>query len=76
MISDRSIGALLSGQIDSSTIAALMQKNSLKKIKTFSIGFNDKKFNEAKYARLISKHLNTEHEELYINEKDALSMVK
>ena len=74
MISDVPIGAFLSGGTDSSLIVSLMQKNSIKPINTFTIGTKNKKFNEADQARNISKLLNTNHSELYIDEKEIIKL--
>ncbi len=75
MVADVSIGIFLSGGIDSSAIAYYATKNSKDKIKTFSIGFNDKSFDELKYANIVSKYLNTEHHEKILSEKDSIDVI-
>jgi len=75
LISDMPIGVFLSGGIDSSTITAIAQSISSKKIDTFSIGFQNKYFNEANYAKKVAQYLGTNHRELYVDSNDALSAV-
>jgi asparagine synthase (glutamine-hydrolysing) len=70
MVADVPVGMFLSGGIDSSTVAAILQSESQRKIKSFTIGFENKEYNEAQHAKAIAAHLGTEHHELYCSEKD------
>ena len=76
MISDVKIGSFLSGGIDSSLITSIMQKNSCKKIETFSILFKERKYNEGFYSRRISKFLKTDHHELILSYKSIIDQIK
>ncbi|MEZ7892942.1 MAG: asparagine synthase (glutamine-hydrolyzing) [Candidatus Wallbacteria bacterium] len=75
MISDVPIGCFLSGGFDSSLIAAMMQKLSNVPINTFTIGFNENKYNEAKHAKVVAQHIGTCHHELYLPIKDAEQLI-
>jgi asparagine synthase (glutamine-hydrolysing) len=75
MVADVPLGAFLSGGIDSSLIAALMQAQSAQPIQTFSIGFHEQDFNEAPYAKAVAQHLGTEHHEHYFSSADAMEVI-
>lgn len=71
MVSDVPVGVFLSGGYDSSAVAAILQKNNSQKIKTFTIGFHEKKYNEATHAKKVAEYIGTEHYEYYCTTKEA-----
>ncbi|HSV87649.1 MAG TPA: asparagine synthase (glutamine-hydrolyzing) [Bacteroidales bacterium] len=75
LISDVPYGTFLSGGIDSSLVTAMAQKLGNQPVDTFTIGFTDKKFNEADHARAVAKHLGTRHHEFLVTEKEALEWI-
>lgn len=75
LVSDVPVGLFLSGGIDSSLIATLLQKNISTPLKTFTIGFDEEKYNEAKWAAKLADYLGTEHVESYVSEDEAIKTV-
>lgn len=76
MISDVPVGVFLSGGVDSSLVASMIQKNSKDPIKTFTIGFNEKDYDEAIFAKEIANHIGSNHTELYCDTNDMLELIK
>lgn len=76
MISDVPVGVFLSGGYDSSLLASILAKKQGKKINTFTIGFDDEKYNEAKHAKTIAEYLDTNHIEYYMKNSDMLELVE
>ena len=75
LVADVPLGILLSGGIDSSTVAAFATQHATEKVKTFSIGFEEDSFDESKYARQVAKHLNTEHYEEKLSAEKAGDLI-
>lgn len=75
MVSDVPVGVFLSGGYDSSTVTAILQKDRTEKLKTFSIGFHEEKYNEANYAKKVANYLGTDHTEYYCTQKDAQELL-
>lgn len=76
MEADVPVGEFLSGGYDSALVCAIAQSISSKPIKTYSIGFGDKKLDEAPFARQIAQYLGSKHTEYYISEKDMVDLVR
>nr|WP_255609122.1 asparagine synthase (glutamine-hydrolyzing) [Methylosinus sp. Sm6] len=74
-LADVPVGAFLSGGVDSSTIVALMQRQSARRVRTFTVGFEDAGFDEAPHARAVARHLGTEHAELFVTAAEARAII-
>ena len=75
MVADVPVGAFLSGGIDSATVVALMQKSGAQAARTFTIGFDDSSYNEARHASAVAKHLGSDHTELYVGSNQARDVI-
>jgi asparagine synthase (glutamine-hydrolysing) len=76
LLADVEVGSFLSGGVDSSLVSAIMQQESEQKIKTFSIGFEDKKYDESVYAKEVARHIGSEHFEYKFKASDVINLVE
>ena len=74
-IADVPLGSFLSGGIDSALITAILQKNSERQVETFSLGFEEKRYNEANYAKRVADYLGTKHHELIVRSDDLQDII-
>lgn len=75
MVADVPVGVFLSGGYDSSAVAALLQSERTQRLKTFTIGFEEQKYNEAPFAKAIAQHLGTDHTEYYCTHREAFGII-
>lgn len=75
MVADVPLGAFLSGGVDSSLIVALMQQRSMRRVRTFTIGFTDPQYDESPHARAVAQHLGTDHAELIVTPAEAMAVI-
>lgn len=75
MVADVPLGAFLSGGVDSSLIVALMQRQTSRRVQTFTIGFSETEYDESREARQVATHLGTEHHSLEVTPQDAMDVI-